>query len=149
MTAASTVRRSVMSLVRRLRLERQPGGRTSLELSVLGHLHRRGQLTPGDLATAERVQPQTLTRALASLETAGLIARVMHPHDGRRVLVGLTEAGLAALRRDMAERDSWLAGAMAATLTTTELEVLRLAAGLLERVADAADPGQAGRISYS
>jgi DNA-binding MarR family transcriptional regulator len=136
MAIASTVRRSVMSLGRRLKLERPADGRTSLELSVLGHLHRRGQLTPGDLAAAERVQPQTLTRTLTSLEAAGLIARAMHPGDGRRVLLGLTEAGLAALRRDMAERDSWLAGAMTATLSGTELEILRLAAGLLERVAD-------------
>ena len=81
---ASTVRRSVMSLGRRLKLERPPGGRTSLELSVLGHLHHRGQLTPGDLAAAERVQPQTLTRTLTSLEAAGLIARAGHPRDGRR-----------------------------------------------------------------
>jgi DNA-binding MarR family transcriptional regulator len=134
---ASTVRRSVMSLGRRLKLERPADGRTSLELSVLGHLHRRGQLTPGDLAAAERVQPQTLTRTLTSLQAAGLIARAVHPSDGRRVLLALTEPGLAALRLDMAARDSWLAGAMTATLSQTELELLRLAAGLLERVADA------------
>ncbi len=54
------------------------------------------------------------------------------------ILLELTEAGRAALRRDMAARDSWLAQAMAASLTATELELLRLAAGLLERVADAA-----------
>jgi hypothetical protein len=41
----------------------------------------------------------------------------------------------------VAARDSWLAAAMAGTLTGTELEILRLAAGLLERVADAADSG--------
>lgn len=149
MTIASTVRRSVMSLGRRLKLERPADGRTSLELSVLGHLHRRGQLTPGDLASAERVQPQTLTRTLTSLESAGLIARTVHPRDGRRVLLRLTESGLAALRWDMAERDSWLAAAMPATLTGTELEILRLAAGLLERLADAAEPSPAGRTSRS
>lgn len=129
-----------MSLGRRLRLERAAGGRTSLELSVLGQLHRRGPLTPGEIAGAERVRPQTLTRTLTSLAAAGLVSRADHPRDGRRVLLGLTEAGLAALRRDMAERDSWLALTMTATLSSTELEILRLAAGLLERVADAASP---------
>jgi DNA-binding MarR family transcriptional regulator len=136
---ASSVRRSVMSLGRRLKLERPPGGRTSLELSVLGHLHRRGPITPGEIAAAERVQPQTLTRTLASLESGGLISRHEHPRDGRRNLLGLTDTGLDALRRDMAARDSWLAQAMQASLTTTELEMLRLAAQLLERVADAAE----------
>ena len=141
MTVASTVRRSVMSLGRRLRLERPPDGRTSLELGVLGQLHRRGPMTPGEIATAERVQPQTLTRTLTSLESAALISKAGHPRDGRMILLGLTDTGLAVLRRDMAARDSWLAAAMAGTLTGTELEILRLAAGLLERVADGADAG--------
>ncbi len=140
MAAAATVRRSVMSLGRRLRLERPADGRTSLELSTLGHLHHRGPMTPGEIATAERVQPQSLTRTLTSLEADGLISKAGHPRDGRMILLEVTEAGRAALRRDMAARDSWLAQAMAARLTATELELVRLAAGLLERVADAAGP---------
>jgi DNA-binding MarR family transcriptional regulator len=143
--AAATVRRSVMSLGRRLKLERPADGRTSLELSALGHLLRRGPLTPGEIAAAERVQPQTLTRTLTSLEADGLVSKAAHPRDGRMILLELTEAGRAALRRDMAARDSWLAQAMAASLTATELELLRLAAGLLERVADAAEtPADSG-----
>jgi DNA-binding MarR family transcriptional regulator len=137
LAAAVAVRRGVMSLGRRLKLERPAGGLTSLELSVLGHLHRRGPLTPGEIAAAERVQPQTLTRTLTSLETTGLTSRTDHPEDGRRALLTLTDAGLVALRQDMAERDSWLAAAMEGTLTGTETELLRLAATLLERVADA------------
>jgi DNA-binding MarR family transcriptional regulator len=134
---AMAVRRGVMSLGRRLKLERPAGGLTSLELSALGHLHRRGPLTPGEIAAAERVQPQTLTRTLTSLATTGLISRTDHPEDGRRALLTLTDAGLAALRQDMAGRDAWLAAGMEATLTGTEIELLRLAATLLERVADA------------
>jgi DNA-binding MarR family transcriptional regulator len=134
---AMVVRRGVMSLGRRLKLERPAGGLTSLELSVLGHLHRRGPLTPGEIAAAERVQPQTLTRTLTSLAGAGFVSRTDDPQDGRRAVLTLTAAGLAALREDMAERDSWLAAAMSASLTSTELEFLRLAAALLERVADA------------
>ena len=145
MAAAATVRRSVMSLGRRLKLERPAGGRTALELSALGHLHRRGPMTPGEIAAAERVQPQTLTRTLTGLEADGLISKAAHPGDGRMILLELTEAGLEALRRDMAARDAWLARAMAARLTTTELELLRLAAGLLERVADAVGPERAIR----
>ncbi len=130
------VRRAVLSIGRRLKAERPAGGRPSLELSVLGHLHRRGPMTPGDLAAAERVQPQTLTRTLTSLEHGGLIARAHHPLDGRRALLTLSQSGLDALRSDMAVRDDWLASAMADYLTRTERELLRLAAGLLERLAD-------------
>lgn len=137
--AAVAVRRAVLSIGRRLKTERPAEGRPSLELSVLGHLHRRGPMTPGDLAAAERVQPQTLTRTLTSLEHAGLIKRTTHPQDGRRAVLTLTEKGLDALRTDMAVRDDWLAAAMARSLTATERELLRLAAGLLERLAD--EPG--------
>jgi DNA-binding MarR family transcriptional regulator len=137
--AATEIRRGVISLARRLRLERDEARLTALELSVLGHLHRRGPLTPGELATAERVQPQSLTRTLAALEAAGLASRQPDPADGRRSLLAIAEPGLTALRTEMTQRDAWLAAAMAAELTTTEIGLLRLAGGLLERLA-APDP---------
>jgi len=135
--AAATVRRGVISLGRRLRLERTATALTGLELSVLGHLHRRGSLSPGELAAAERVQPQSLTRTLAGLEEAGLTSRLPDPTDGRRSLLAITEHGQAALRAEMEYRDAWLATAMAAQLTATEIGLLRLAGALLERVASA------------
>jgi DNA-binding MarR family transcriptional regulator len=133
--AATEVRRGVISLARRLRLERSDAGLTALELSVLGHLHRRGPLTPGELATAERVQPQSLTRTLAALEEAGLASRQPDPADGRRSLLAVSQNGQAALRSETEQRDDWLAAAMAAELTTTEMELLRLAGSLLDRIA--------------
>ncbi len=73
LSAAAAVRRGVTGLGRRLRLERTAAGPTALELSVLGHLHRRGPLTPGELAAAERIQPQSLTRTLTAWRRAGLM----------------------------------------------------------------------------
>jgi DNA-binding MarR family transcriptional regulator len=137
--AATAVRRGVTSLGRKLRLERG-SGLTALELSVLGHLHRRGPMNPGELATAERVQPQSLTRTLASLEAVGLVTRRADPHDGRRSLLVITDTGRDALRDDMQRREVWLRQAMTRELTGTECELLRLAGELLERLASA-DPG--------
>jgi len=134
--AAVSVRRGVISLARRLRLERTAASLTGLELSVLGHLNRRGPLTPGDLAAAERVQPQSLTRTFAELEGRQFVTRRPDPGDGRRSLLVITDAGVTALRAEMAGRDAWLAAAMTASLTSTEIELLRLAGPLLERLAD-------------
>ena len=134
--AASSVRRGVISLGRRLRAERTPGGLTSLGLSVLGQLNRRGPLTPGDLAAADRIQPQSLTRTLTSLEADGLVARQPDPADGRRSLLVITTAGVSVLRAEMDRGDQWLATALAAKLTSTEAELLRLAGELMERLAD-------------
>jgi DNA-binding MarR family transcriptional regulator len=137
LAAAATLRRGVLGLGRRLRLERSAPSLTALELSVLGHLHRRGALSPGDLAAFERVQPQSLTRTLSNLEENGLTLREPDPADGRRSLLAITHAGLLALRVEMDQRDAWLAAAMAAKLTTTEIGLLELAGELMERLADA------------
>lgn len=140
LSAAATLRRGVLGLGRRLRLERSAASLTSLELSVLGHLHRRGALSPGDLAAVERVQPQSLTRTLSNLEENGLTLREPDPADGRRSLLAITHAGLLALRVEMDQRDAWLAAAMAAKLTATEIGLLELAGELMERLADADQP---------
>jgi DNA-binding MarR family transcriptional regulator len=128
-----------MSLSRRLRLERGSGP-TGLELGVLANLHRRGPMSPGELAAAERIQPQSLTRTLAGLEADRQLARSQDPEDGRRSLLQITDAGRAALRDDMQRRDAWLTDAMTRELTVTERELLRLAGELLERLAAAEPP---------
>jgi DNA-binding MarR family transcriptional regulator len=136
LAAAADVRRGINSLGRRLRLGRSAASLTALELSVLGHLHRRGPLSPGDLAALERVQPQSLTRTLTSLEAHALTQREPDPADARRSLLAITTAGLTALRAEMDRRDTWLAAAMSVELTDAEIGLLRLAGELMERLAD-------------
>jgi DNA-binding MarR family transcriptional regulator len=133
---AAALRRSVGQLARRLRVERDPGSVGGLKLAVLGHLHRRGPMTPGDLASMERVQPQSLTRALASLQHEGLVSRSPARHDRRRHRIAITSAGRAAVVQAVRQRDAWLARAMRG-LTGTECELLRVTAPLLARLGDA------------
>jgi DNA-binding MarR family transcriptional regulator len=139
-TAATAVRRGVIHLGRRLRLERPAHDVTLLQLAVLAELNDTGPMTPGQLAAAQRVQPQSLTRVLATLTGRGLLARQVDPGDGRRALLAITEDGHQALRRDADARDHWLAQAMAAQLTPTERELLRLAGELMDRLAGAEPP---------
>ncbi|MGO1080555.1 MarR family winged helix-turn-helix transcriptional regulator [Inquilinus sp. CA228] len=79
------------------------------EFDVIGTLRRSGpphRLTPTELYTALMISSGGLTHRLDRLEKAGLIRREKSPHDGRSVLVALTEAGAAraeaAFRADMA-----------------------------------------------
>lgn len=134
---ATALRRGVTRLGRRLRLERPEQGEPLLQLSTLALLNSRGAMTPGDLAAAQRVQPQSLTRTLTALEASGLVTRRPDPGDRRRSLLTITGTGLRAIRHDVRQRDSWLAMAMAAKLTPTEQELLRLAGELMERLAEA------------
>jgi len=136
-TGAGDLRRGVTRLARRLRLERPGEGESLLQLTVLALLRSRGPMTPGELAAAERIQPQSLTRTLTALEAAGLVVRRPDPRDGRRSLLTITEDGLQAIRHDVRQRDAWLAAAMAALLSPVERKLLRLAAELMERLAEA------------
>lgn len=135
--AATSLRRGTMRLGRRLRMERPERGVASAELSVLGLLHRRGPMTAGELAWAERVQPQSLTRTLAALEDRGEIRRHPDPGDRRRSVLSMTETGRDQLFADVAQRDSWLAAAMAERLSPAETQLLMMAGELMERLAEA------------
>lgn len=132
---ALVVRRAVTRMGRRLLIERKGGSLSPAKLRLLGHLRLEGTLSPSELAAREHVRPQTLTRLLSGLESEGLIARRHHDGDGRRVLVCLTDEGVRRQNDDMRQRDAWLERAMAAKLTPVERDVLRLAAGILERLA--------------
>ena len=133
---ASELRLSVMRLRRRLANERHPDNPLSMgAMAVLGCLYRKGDLTVGELAGHERVQPPSMTRTVNALEHGGYVVRRAHETDGRQVVVALTERGRATLLADRARRDAWLARRLG-DLTTAERETLRHAAPLLERLAN-------------
>jgi DNA-binding MarR family transcriptional regulator len=137
LAAATSLRRGTIRLGRRLRMERPEHAVTSAELSVLGLLNRSGPMTAGALAWAERVQPQSLTRTLAALEERGEICRRPDPADRRRSVLSITATGRAVILTDVAQRDSWLAMAMAEQLSPAEAQLLMMAGELMERLAEA------------
>ena len=134
--AAHEIRTSLFRLVRRLRHERPEGELSYSRLAVLGWLEREGPMTNADLAAAERVTPQTMMRATADLVATELISRADNPTDRRQVLLKITPAGTTLVREDRRRRDSFLAKAMESTLTPTERELLRLAAGLMDKLSE-------------
>jgi DNA-binding MarR family transcriptional regulator len=138
--AADALRRGLTRLYRRLRRVRADHGVSPSKLSVLGRLHRAGgPLTAVELARLERLQPQSLTRIIAELESGGLVARRQDASDRRAVLIDITEAGRALLAVDARQQNAWLAGAVAARLTGTEAALLAMAAELLDRLAEDPD----------
>jgi DNA-binding MarR family transcriptional regulator len=132
---ASTLRLSVMRLARRMRAQRAETSLTLSQLAALATLERHGPLTPGELAAHEKIQPPSMTRLLAVLESRGLVRRAPHATDGRQVVVTASPEGIAILREDRRRRDAWLAQRMR-TLEPGELAVLRDAAAILDKLAD-------------
>jgi DNA-binding MarR family transcriptional regulator len=133
---ASELRMSVMRLRRRLASERDPQNDLSIPvMAVLGALFRRGELTVGELAALERVQPPTMTRKVNFLEEGGYVTRRPHDSDGRVVVVTLTDRGRETVIADRKRRDEWLSRQLR-DLTPGQREVLRAAAPILEALSE-------------
>lgn len=132
---ASELRVAVMRLRRRLAAERDPANTLSMgAMAVLAALHREGDLTLGELAAHERVQPPSMTRTVTCLEEAGHVRRGPHATDRRAVVVTLTDQGRATLMADRRRRDEWLSRRLR-DLDPAEREALRAAAPVLARLA--------------
>lgn len=129
---ASELRVVLGRLIRRLRVQyRFP----LTQAAVLSRLDREGPQSIGELATAERVRPQSMSQTLAELEAEGFVARGPDASDGRRARIELTAEGKAALERDRAERDGWLTQEIA-QFSPEDRETLRHAVDLLARLSD-------------
>jgi DNA-binding MarR family transcriptional regulator len=129
---AARLRLGVTRLARRLRQEAEAGITPSM-LSALSTLDHQGTLTMGDLCAAEQVQPPTMTRIVAALLEAGLIAREADPADGRVAWVRLTPEGRKLLERSRGRKEAYLAKALR-DLDPRELATLEDATAILERI---------------
>jgi DNA-binding MarR family transcriptional regulator len=130
---ASDLRVVLGQLMRRLRAEH----RFSLSHgAVLGRLDREGPRSVSELATAERIRPQSMAQTVSDLEADGLVARRPDPDDRRRAMVELTESGRAVLAADRRQREGWLAQAIAEGLSEEEQQVLAEAVALLRHLAE-------------
>ena len=130
---ASRLRVGVARLARRLRQEGAGEDATPSQLTALSTLYHRGPLTPGELATIERVKPPSMTRIVAALEERGLVTREPSPDDGRVVRIVVSDEGRRAHEEYQQRRDEWLHRRLA-DLTGEERAVLARAAELMERL---------------
>jgi DNA-binding MarR family transcriptional regulator len=131
---AHDLRLAVMRFSRRLRNQQVDRSVTLTHLAALSTLQRHGPMSPGELASHERVQPPSMTRVVVALEGMGLVTRTPHPTDGRQVVIGLTPAAENLLTSEARAREAWLSGRMR-ELTAEEQAVLREAAVIMDKLA--------------
>ena len=96
---------AVVRLARQLRFRRVESAVTLSQLSALTTLAKEGAMTPGALASRERVRPPSMTRIIATLTELGLVERTAHPADGRQVLVAVSSTG-ADLMTTLVDEDA-------------------------------------------
>ena len=129
---AERLRLAVTRLARRLR--QQAGVEASpTQLSALATIEHHGPITLGDLASAERIQPPTVTAAVGRLEAQGLVRRRTDDGDRRVVWVEVTSAGRKLLARNRSRKTAYLAKRLDA-LTPAERATLAEATALLDRL---------------
>ena len=133
---AGELRVSVGMLLRKMRQIPLEGELTLPETSALSRLDRGGPATSSELARAERISPQSMGTTLAELERRGLVAREKDPGDGRRVVLSITAAGRRIVNDRRGKRTELIARALNGGFTPAELEQLRAAVPLLERLAE-------------
>jgi len=131
---AARLRLAVMRLARVLRQKAQDQI-TPSQFSALVSVERDGPVTLGELAALENVQPPTMTRIVAALEEQGLVAREADPADRRVSRLDITTAGRKLLEKNRSRKTAYLASRLRG-LSGEELEVLELAAALLERMTE-------------
>ena len=129
---APRLRLAIVRTARRLRQE------TGTELSpsltaALSTVERHGPLTPGEVATRERIQRPTATRVLARLEEQGLIDRIPDVRDRRSSLLTASKAGRDLLAELRTRKTAFLA-ARIEDLDDEDRATLERAADILERM---------------
>ena len=124
---ASRLRVAVTRLNRKLRQQ------APAQASALGTVKRLVNPTLGELAADEQVQPPTVTRLVASLESAGLVVRETDGVDRRVVRVKITAEGRRNLQRIRTLKNALLTRRLTA-LHPSERALAGSLTSLLERL---------------
>lgn len=133
--ASARLRAAVGRLSRRLRETRAGSGLTPTQISVLFSIVRLGPLTMTELAEREALNPTMLSRVVAGLCEAGLVARSTDRSDRRVALAAPTAAGSRLRERIQRERSEALARHLAA-LEPAERDAILAAIPALEALAE-------------
>ena len=107
-TLANRLRPVLVKLNRELRREIHSLGVTGGQVSLLALIRREPGVGVRELAARERMSAPGMSKSVARLESAGLLARTELP-DRRRVGLVLTPVGERVLRSVRSRRTAWLA----------------------------------------
>jgi len=129
----STLRLSLLRAARRIRSQRVNTTATLSQLSALATVCKAGPLSAGEIAAVERVQPPSMTKILAALESSGWVQRSSHPEDRRQSIISITPAGQQLLAEETRARDEWLAKRLV-EFSTEDLRKLGEAVDVLDRL---------------
>lgn len=145
MRAAREIRVVYSRLRRQLRELYDTRELTPSQTSVLSRLDKEGPKSASELATAERVRPQSMAATLAVLDERGMVRRRPDPGDGRRQLVSLTAAGREFVTDKRRAGEEWMARTLQDRFSEDERQTIIAAMALLDRLSAADSSAVDGR----
>jgi DNA-binding MarR family transcriptional regulator len=102
-------------------------------LSALANIEYRQPVTLGELATAERVTPPTMTKIVARLQEAELVSRTPDPNDKRIQRLSLSTEGERFIARSRSRKNAYLAKRLR-KLNPDEVAKLEAAVAVMEKI---------------
>jgi len=137
---------SVTRLARMLR-QQEATTLTPAAASVLATVVRDGPISLGELASAERISPSTLTKLVSKLEAAGLVERTIDPGDRRVHRIQMAPRARRVIEAYRSKRNRWLAEQIA-LLGDDDRAKVTVVVELLERLTavEGLDPVARGDI---
>jgi len=134
--SVARLRAALARISRMIDREVSAGEMTRTQLSVLGSIARRGPLGVSELAAIEGLNPTMLSRILAKLEDADLVARAADDADRRVVRVEVTATGERLHRQLGAERVRLLTERLQLLQTDSAAQILAALPALEEFAAE-------------
>ena len=132
---AAAVQAAVSLFMRRAR-EGKTSELSLAERTALSRLDRHGPDTTANLARWAEITPQSMGVTMSALEAKGLIARSPDPTDGRRSILTITADGTTEAQASRGQLTDRLAATLAEHFTVEEMASIRLAAPLIQRLAE-------------
>jgi len=129
---ASRLRRAVTRMNRRLRAT-SLGEISPAQASMLATIEILEGPSLGELATAEQIQPPSVTRLVKGLQDAGLIMQRTDENDRRSTRVAITTKGKKALT-EIRDRKTQFINSKLSGLSPKDLEAAEKLVLLLERL---------------
>jgi DNA-binding MarR family transcriptional regulator len=142
--AAAEVAAVLERLTRLVRRLSPPAEYSLTAAATLATLERSGPCRLTDLAVREGVTQPAMTQLVSRLQAAGFVGRATDPHDGRVVLIHISDEGRASLARRRTVRAERIAGVLD-RLDPGERDALLAALPAMESVARLGEDDRAHR----
>lgn len=105
---------------------------TELETFVL--IFRNPGILSSRLAESLHITNQSMSQILGKFEEIGAISRTVSELDKRKMQITLTEKGRQMVEQTRIERDKWLEDRIEKSLTAEEIELLKNAVPVLQKL---------------